>query len=136
MLNKYGEDRKKNHEDIFGDDEEDEPDPTLDRIETTAKQLAKVDAAKLFRSPVDGLAVTFMRAMLDEDTKEKHLCEAFGKLNLDKKTRTRAGSVLAKYLPTSNVEASDGDGEAGRDAVMEEVISDSWLSDSDSGNEH
>ena len=136
LLNEYGEGRKKNHEDIFGDDEDEEPDPTLDRIETKAKQLAKVDAAKLFRSPVDGLAVTFMRAMLDEDTKEKHLCEAFGKLNLDKKTRTRAGSVLAKYLPTSNVEASDGDGEAGRDAVMEEVISDSSLSDSDSGNEH
>ena len=142
LLNQYEGDRKKTHAELFGDDEEDEPDSTFDRVKMKAEQLAKVDAAKRFRSPFDGLAVTFMRAMLDEDTKEKHLCEAFGKLNLDKKTRARAGSVLAKYSPTSTVEASDGDGEAVRDAVMEEVrgslsdFSDDSLSDSDSGNEH
>ena len=41
---------------------DDEPDPTFERVETTAKQLAKVDAGKYFPPQPFDLAKTFMQA--------------------------------------------------------------------------
>ena len=58
---------------------------------------------------------------------------AFGKLNTDKKTRTRAGSVLAKYSPTSNTAADCDAAAADNDAVMDNGNNDDSDSISNSG---
>ena len=78
-----------------------------------------------------------MQAVLDVNDKEALLTGAFGKLNTDKKTRARAGSVLAKYSPTSNTAAGSDAEAADNDAVMNDVnsaVSDS-ISDSDADEE-
>ena len=106
LLKTYEKARKKDMMEVFGEADDDEPDPVFVRVETTAKQLAKVDAAKHLPKPFE-LAKTFMEAVLDEEKKEKHLTAAFGKLSTDLKTRARAGSMLAKYSPTSAADAEE-----------------------------
>ena len=128
LLHDYKEARNRKLKGLFGDSYDvEKPDQLFQRVETTVKQLAKVDAAKHFSPPYD-LATTYMQAVLDKNTKEAHLTGAFGKLNADKKTRARAGSVLAKYSPTSNTAAGSDAEAADNDAVMDDVNND----DSDS----
>jgi hypothetical protein len=134
LLHDYKEARNRKLKGVFGDSYDvEKPDQLFQRVETTVKQLAKVDAAKHFSPPHD-LAKTYMQAVLDKNTKEALLTGAFGKLNADKKTRARAGSVLAKYSPTSNTAPGSDAEAAAADAVMDDVngaVSDS-ISNSDS----
>ena len=135
LLAKYELKRKDELEELHGDVDDEDDDPTFDRVKKTAKQLAKIDADKHLLKPYD-LAKTYMEAVLDEVKKEACLKEAFGSL-LDKDDedgpRGRTGSVLATYLPVATA-ASDDDGDDG-DAVMDQAGAGDEPSDSDEGED-
>ena len=130
LLTQYEAKRKEELEKLVGEAGEDETDPVCERVATSAKQLAKLDAAMHLLDPSD-LATTYLGAVLDDEKKEALLAQAFGKKLGDEggAKRDRAGSVLAKYAPSSgivpdedkedevmadtdNAEASDSDDEA------------------------
>ena len=127
LLTKYEAERKEELEELFGEAEEDETDTVYERVATSAKQLVKLDAAMCLLEPCD-LATTYLGAVLDDEKKEALLAQAFGKKLGDEggAKRDRAGSVLAKYAPSSVV-APDEDKE---DEVMADA-DDAEVSDSD-----
>ena len=67
LLHDYKEARNRQLKALFGDSYDvEKPDQLFQRVETTVKQLAKVDAAKHFSPPHD-LAKTYMQAVLDKN---------------------------------------------------------------------
>ena len=127
LLTQYEAKRKEELEKLVGEAGEDETDPVCERVATSAKQLAKLDAAMHLLDPSD-LATTYLGAVLDDEKKEALLAQAFGKKLGDEggAKRDRAGSVLAKYAPSSGI-VPDEDKE---DEVMADT-DDAEASDSD-----
>ena len=109
LLAKYEAARKVEVKELFGDVGEDESDPLYERVATTVKQLAKLDAAARLLDPPD-LATTYLEAMLDDKKKEALMEKAFGKKlgGEGGEKRNREGSVLGKYAPAA-AEASEED---------------------------
>ena len=126
LMNKFEEQRSTDMKELFGEDD-DTADPFLERVATTAKQLAKLDEAARLLAP-HNLANAYLEAILDDKKKEEHLQKAFGKLTDDGAKRDRTESVLAKYLPSSSVASQ---AEEDNDNIMVDAADSSSESDED-----
>ena len=109
LLHDYKEARNRKLKGVFGDSYDvEKPDQLFQRVETTVKQLAKVDAAKHFLPPYD----------LAKTPRRRTSQERLASWTPTTRRTPRAGSVLAKYSPTSNTAAGSDAEAADNDDVM------------------
>ena len=115
LLDKYAEERKPVHEREMRNDWglEDEAewleDEKVERAARTAKQLQKIDKAKLLPAPHD-LAKTYLAALTDEAKKKELLDAAFGaEAQYKNAPRTVSAALAPPGIALTQEEDADGD---------------------------
>lgn len=130
LLEKYEEKRKPEYaremrEDWGLEDEDEWPeDPLVERAACTAKQLHKVDKAKLLLAP-HTLAKTYLEALLDEGKKKTLLDAAFGEEGVLAKYKFAHRSVSAAVGAPQGIDFGDAAAEDDDDEDDDATVPDS-----------